>query len=50
VSKFRKDGRTGSGMTDQEKELARANKRIRELEMENEFLKKASAFFARNQA
>lgn len=39
VSKFRKDGRTGSGTSDQEKELARANKRIRELEMENEFLK-----------
>ena len=31
-------------------EMKAARKRIRELEMENEFLKKASAFFARNQA
>ena len=30
-------------------ELRAAQKRIRELEMENEFLKKASAFFAANQ-
>ena len=50
VSRYKKEGRTGSGMTDQERELAKANKRIRELELENEFLKKAAAFFARNQA
>ena len=50
VAKFKREGRTGSGMTDQEKELAKANRRIRELEMENEFLKKAAAFFARSQA
>lgn len=31
-------------------EMKAARKRIRELEMENEFLKKASAFFAKNQA
>lgn len=31
-------------------ELRAANKRIRELEMENAFLKKAAAFFAKGQA
>ena len=50
VSNFKKEGRTGSGMTASEKELAEANKRIRELEMENAFLKKAAAFFAKSQA
>ena len=49
VSRFKREGRTGSGLSDQERELARAYSRIRELELENEFLKKASAFFARNQ-
>ena len=34
---------------DVDPELRAAQKRIRELEMENEFLKKASAFFAANQ-
>lgn len=33
-----------------ERELHKAQRRIRELEMENAFLKKAAAFFAREQA
>lgn len=33
-----------------ERELRKAQRRIRELEMENAFLKKAAAFFAREQA
>ena len=37
-----------TAMSDTERELKAAQKRIRELEMENEFLKKASAFFAKN--
>ena len=37
----------GSAKSDEVKAL---EKRVRELEMENEFLKKASAFFAANQA
>lgn len=50
VSKFKKEGRTGSGMTDEDKEIARLKRENERLRMENEFLKKASAFFARNQA
>lgn len=36
--------------TESSAELAAAQKRIRELEMENAFLKKAAAFFAKDQA
>ena len=50
VSRFKKEGRTGSGMTDGDRELARLKRENERLRMENEFLKKASAFFARNQA
>lgn len=39
-------GASGSGDAPEVKELKR---RVAELEMENEFLKKASAFFAKNQ-
>ena len=49
VSQFKKEGRTGSGMTDEDRELARLKRENERLRMENEFLKKASAFFARNQ-
>ena len=37
-----------SSANDTERELKAAQKRIRELEQENAFLKKASAFFAKN--
>ena len=50
VAKFKREGRTGSGMTEGERELARLKRENERLRMENEFLKKASAFFARNQA
>ena len=50
VSRFKKEGRTGSGMTDEDREIARLKRENERLRMENEFLKKASALFARNQA
>ena len=49
VAIFKREGRTGSGMTDEDRELARLKRENERLRMENEFLKKASAFFARNQ-
>ena len=39
----------GSGkLRDEDAELRRLQKRVKDLEQENEFLKKASAFFAKN--
>ena len=50
VVKLDATGRVTQARTDEQKELEKARKRIKELEMENEFLKKASAFFARSLA
>ena len=50
VIKYEAAGKVERGRTEEQRALDEANRRIRELEMENEFLKKASAFFARNQA
>ena len=43
-------GRVTQARTDEQRALDEANRRIRELERENEFLKKAAAFFARDLA
>ena len=48
ILKQAKTGRVTQERTGEQKELDAAKKRIRELESENEFLKKAAAFFARN--
>jgi transposase len=48
ILKQAKTGRVTQERTDAQKELDAAKKRIRELESENEFLKKAAAFFARS--
>ena len=48
ILKQAKTGRVTQERTDGQKELDEARKRIRELESENEFLKKAAAFFARS--
>jgi len=50
VIKFQDAGRVTRERSDEQRALDEANRRIRELELENEFLKKAAAFFARSQA
>ncbi|MFC2648184.1 MAG: transposase [Coriobacteriaceae bacterium] len=48
IIKHSKTGRVTQARTEEQKELDRANRRIHELESENEFLKKAAAFFAKS--
>ena len=48
--KYEGAGRVTRARTDEQRALDDANRRIRELELENEFLKKAAAFFARSLA
>lgn len=48
VIKYGRTGKVTQARTDEQKELDEARRRIRELESENEFLKKAAAFFARS--
>ena len=50
VLKYEGAGRVTRARTDEQRALDDANRRIRELELENEFLKKAAAFFARSLA
>ena len=49
VNKHQRQGQVAAKGPSEKAELAAARKRIQELEMENEFLKKAAAFFAKNQ-
>jgi transposase len=50
VIKFQDAGKVTRERSEEQKALDEANRRIRELELENEFLKKAAAFFARDLA
>ena len=48
VIKYGRTGKVTQARTDEQKELDEARRHIRELESENEFPRKAAAFFARN--
>ena len=50
VLKYNATGKVTQARTDEQKQLDAALRRIKELEAENEFLKKAAAFFARTLA
>ena len=50
VIKYNATGKVTQARTDEQKQLDAALRRIKELEAENEFLKKAAAFFARTLA
>ena len=48
IIKYGRTGKVTQARTGEQKELEAAKKRIRELESENEFPRKAAAFFARS--